>query len=455
MRIGAQRAGRGAGRAAARSAARPSWSGSRSRSTEGSLAARRHRPPRPRRAASWPRSSSTDVELAEVLDRLGVRDPWVSLQARWARGGVRNALASRARGRARGRPSRPAGAHAAVPSGQGRSRRGRVRAAAGSSRRSASTVRGSSSTRAGSRSAAARVTADAAVHFSADGGFSVRARGEADLGALGRVADVPWSGLARIDATIGAAPYGNPHVVGSARVERLPLPRRRPRERHLGLPLRRLPAPPVRRRGDPRRVPLEGRGRGGSRTHARARRLVAVRGEGADPRPARRRHATGSRGRAGCATWSTATSRCPAPRRGPADARGRRVRGPARRRHDSTAAATTPAARRGASTRASRRALDARSCDAAPASRARAARGARCRRSRGTSTSRSRACRSPRSSSPAAAWSGSVAGTAALRGLVEQPARAVRRERRRGARRRASRSARCRSAARWRASGSS
>ncbi len=63
------------------------------------------------------------------------------------------------------------------------------------------------------------VEADASIRFSSEGGFQVRTAGEIDLTALGHLATVPWAGRARLDATIGAAPYANPHVEGRARVE--------------------------------------------------------------------------------------------------------------------------------------------------------------------------------------------------------------------------------------------
>jgi translocation and assembly module TamB len=67
---------------------------------------------------------------------------------------------------------------------------------------------------------AARVTAgrgtseaDAVVRFDEREGFSVRWRGQVDLDAMGSIASIPWSGLAEVDGTIDAAPYGNPRVL--------------------------------------------------------------------------------------------------------------------------------------------------------------------------------------------------------------------------------------------------
>ena len=60
---------------------------------------------------------------------------------------------------------------------------------------------------------AGRVTAgrgtsevDAEARFAEAEGFSIRWRGQIDLDAMGRIADIPWSGLARVDGTISAAP---------------------------------------------------------------------------------------------------------------------------------------------------------------------------------------------------------------------------------------------------------
>ncbi|HET9551385.1 MAG TPA: translocation/assembly module TamB [Anaeromyxobacteraceae bacterium] len=62
---------------------------------------------------------------------------------------------------------------------------------------------------------------DAAVHFDQARGFEVRAVGDVDLGALGHVAGLPWSGRAQVTARIGAAPYGNPRAEAQVRAEQL------------------------------------------------------------------------------------------------------------------------------------------------------------------------------------------------------------------------------------------
>ncbi|MGC3997925.1 MAG: translocation/assembly module TamB domain-containing protein [Anaeromyxobacter sp.] len=61
------------------------------------------------------------------------------------------------------------------------------------------------------------VAADAAIHFNRAGGFRVEARGDVDLTALGRVASLPMAGLATLDARLGAAPYGAPRIEGHGR----------------------------------------------------------------------------------------------------------------------------------------------------------------------------------------------------------------------------------------------
>ena len=159
------------------------------------------------------------VELAEVLDRLGVRDPWVSLKLDgraavsgklWPPALAGELAADLSDLRALTRPYRQAKGDPGVVAFA----RGRIESAVRVDRDGLFFDAGRVSVGRGT------LTADAAVHFSPEGGFSVLARGEADLDALGRVAEVPWGGLARLDATIGAAPYGNPHIVGRARVER-------------------------------------------------------------------------------------------------------------------------------------------------------------------------------------------------------------------------------------------
>ncbi len=61
--------------------------------------------------------------------------------------------------------------------------------------------------------------ADGIARFSYQGGFQVHWRGQLDLDLLGHVAGVPVAGLAEFEATLGAAPYGNPRATGRARAE--------------------------------------------------------------------------------------------------------------------------------------------------------------------------------------------------------------------------------------------
>ncbi|WP_242372557.1 translocation/assembly module TamB domain-containing protein [Anaeromyxobacter sp. SG26] len=159
------------------------------------------------------------AELAEVLDRLGVRDPWVSLKLD-GRAAVSGTLWPPALGGELGVDVRDLRA-LTRPYRQAKGDPGVVAFAAGRLESKVRVDREGLFFDAGRLSVGrGTVSADAAVHFSEARGFSVRARGEADLDALGRVADVPWAGLARVDATIEAAPYGNPHVVGRTRIER-------------------------------------------------------------------------------------------------------------------------------------------------------------------------------------------------------------------------------------------
>jgi translocation and assembly module TamB len=62
-------------------------------------------------------------------------------------------------------------------------------------------------------------TVDAVTRLSQAGGYEVRWRGHVDLDAIREVGGVPLGGLAEVEATLGAAPYGNPRAVGRARVE--------------------------------------------------------------------------------------------------------------------------------------------------------------------------------------------------------------------------------------------
>jgi translocation and assembly module TamB len=54
--------------------------------------------------------------------------------------------------------------------------------------------------------------ADAAIHFHRAEGFQVKAAGEVDLDALGRIGSIPFGGLAEVEARVGAAPYALPAV---------------------------------------------------------------------------------------------------------------------------------------------------------------------------------------------------------------------------------------------------
>lgn len=160
------------------------------------------------------------VDLAEILERLGVSGSWVTVKLD-GKGRVGGTLA----------PPAVAGTF----SGDFRELRVLTRswrAAPAAERGVVEVKRGRIAT--GIRVSeqeiafdAARVTAgrgtteaDAVARFSAAGGFSVRWRGQVDLDAMGRVASIPWAGLAEVDGTIAAAPYANPRIVArGTRVE--------------------------------------------------------------------------------------------------------------------------------------------------------------------------------------------------------------------------------------------
>ncbi len=73
----------------------------------------------------------------------------------------------------------------------------------------------------GARVSAGRATSvvDAISRFSHEGGFQVRWRGGLDLDYVAKVAGVPVGGLAEFEASLAAAPYGNPRASGRARAE--------------------------------------------------------------------------------------------------------------------------------------------------------------------------------------------------------------------------------------------
>ncbi len=60
---------------------------------------------------------------------------------------------------------------------------------------------------------------DADVHFETARGFQVRAAGDVDLGPLGHVAGLRWSGRGPITARISAAPYGLPQAEARVKLE--------------------------------------------------------------------------------------------------------------------------------------------------------------------------------------------------------------------------------------------
>jgi translocation and assembly module TamB len=73
----------------------------------------------------------------------------------------------------------------------------------------------------GAKVSAGRATSivDGVSRFSYEGGYQLHWRGGVDLDYVGKVAGVPVGGLAELDTTLGAAPYGNPRATGHARAE--------------------------------------------------------------------------------------------------------------------------------------------------------------------------------------------------------------------------------------------
>ncbi len=153
------------------------------------------------------------VDLAEILERVGVAGSWVTVKLD-GKGHVGGTLAP---------PS-----VAATVSGEFRELRTYTRswrAVAPSEHPVVQAKRGRIQT--GIRVTeealsfdAARVSAgrgtsdiDAVARFGTPGGFSVRWRGTVDLDVMGSVADIPWAGLAHVDGTISAPTYTNPRIV--------------------------------------------------------------------------------------------------------------------------------------------------------------------------------------------------------------------------------------------------
>ncbi len=63
------------------------------------------------------------------------------------------------------------------------------------------------------------VDVDAEVHFDSARGFQVRTSGEVDLGPLGHIAGLPMAGRGSVTARVGAAPYGLPQASARMKLE--------------------------------------------------------------------------------------------------------------------------------------------------------------------------------------------------------------------------------------------
>lgn len=159
------------------------------------------------------------VDLAEVLARVGVRGSWATVRfdgsARIAGTLSPIALSGTLGAEARGLAvyGRAAEAAAGVDPPVLEARRVRVDAPFRVDRAGLAFDRGRFAAGAGV------LDADVAVGFSAAAGFHVHGAGEVDLGALGPLAGIPWSGMAHVDLAVGAAPYANPRVDGRVRVD--------------------------------------------------------------------------------------------------------------------------------------------------------------------------------------------------------------------------------------------
>jgi translocation and assembly module TamB len=158
------------------------------------------------------------VDLGEVLDRLGVTGPWVSLRLD-GKAKVSGTLSppqlsgTLALGLRRFRALTRSYRDAAGDPGVLAFEEGRFESAVTVDRNGLYFSR--------SRLSVGRGTleADAAVHFNTAGGFWARCRGDVDLTELRRVAAIPWAGRATVEASVAAAPYANPRITGRARVE--------------------------------------------------------------------------------------------------------------------------------------------------------------------------------------------------------------------------------------------
>jgi translocation and assembly module TamB len=155
----------------------------------------------------------TGVDLHEVLERLGVRDTWVALRLT-GRGKVEGTLL----------PLQLAGEADADGSGFRVFSRAAPAAAAAGEPGVLAIERGHVESKLhidlsglyfeGARARIGRgtVRADAAIHFHRADGFQVKASGEVDVDAVGRIAAIPLGGMAEFEARLGAAPYALPVV---------------------------------------------------------------------------------------------------------------------------------------------------------------------------------------------------------------------------------------------------
>jgi translocation and assembly module TamB len=157
------------------------------------------------------------VDLGEIIDRVGVRRPWITVRLE-GKGRLAGTLdppqlagelaAALHDFKALTRPYQEGAGDPGILAFERGSVDGRVRVDRRGLYFDGARVQVGRGTLAG----------DAAIHFSNAGGFWVRSSGTADLSAAGRIAEVPWAGLATVEVSVAAAPYAVPTVEGRAQV---------------------------------------------------------------------------------------------------------------------------------------------------------------------------------------------------------------------------------------------
>ena len=243
------------------------------------------------------------MDLGEIIDRVGVRRPWITVRLD-GKGRLAGTLdppqlagevaAGLRDFKALTRPyQEAAGTRGSWPS-----------TAAAWTAGCGSTGAASTSTGPGCGSGAARSRATPPSTSAPPAASGSGPAATADLYAAGRIAEVPWGGLATVEASVAAAPYAVPQAEGNGPGGGLPVPGRGAGRGHGRLPLT--------------RPTLQLTAIEGTQASARYRGEAAVdlfaRPSSSPPRATRSTAApatcatrcrTGSRGRGCCATRST------------------------------------------------------------------------------------------------------------------------------------------------------